>query len=147
MHEALLAAYQATDYRVRLARGGWAVIRIGQMLPPELLALAQTRPWGFITAWNPRSEAAPRTANRLAQKTLLSHLRALPETLSIRPGIGVAADGRWREPSWWVIGPSIPALDALARRFGQFGYLHGQAGAAAQLHLLPPDISEPPFGA
>ena len=36
MDERLLAAYLATDYRVRLARGGWASIRIGAPLPAAL---------------------------------------------------------------------------------------------------------------
>jgi len=137
MDEALLAAYGATEYRVRLARGGYAVIRIDQPLPLELRSLAQAFPWGFVTAWNPRSESAPRANNRQSQRALLAQLRALPETVAIRPGLGVAGDGRWQEPSLWVIGPSTASFDALAQRFGQFGYVHGEDASPAQLRLLP----------
>ncbi|MET3654130.1 DUF3293 domain-containing protein [Dyella japonica] len=137
MDEALLAAYRATEYRVRLARGGWAVIHVDQPLPVELHPLAQTLPWGFITAWNPRSELAPRATNRQAQHALLAHLRALPETMAIRPGVGVSGDGGWKEPSFWVVGPTAATLDPLARRFGQLGYVHGEGASPAQLRLTP----------
>ena len=137
MDEALLAAYRATEYRVRLARGGHAVIHIDRPLPLELRSLAQTFPWGFITAWNPRSESTSRTNNQLAQRALLAQLRALPETVAIRPGLGVAGDGRWQEPSFWVIGPSTATFDALAHRFAQFGYVHGDGASPAQLRLPP----------
>jgi hypothetical protein len=137
MDEALLAAYRATEYRVRLARGGYAVIRIDRPLPLELHPLVQVLSWGFITAWNPRSASTSRANNRLAQRALLAHLRALPETLAIRPGLGVAGDGRWQEPSLWVIGPSTATFDALAQRFDQFGYVHGEGASPAHLRLLP----------
>jgi len=136
MDDALLAAYQATDYRVRLARGGWATIRIDQPLPAELLHLAGNRPWGFITAWNPRSRPTPPAQNRAALTVLLTLLRALPETIAIHPGRGVSRDGRWKEPSLWVIGPDTPSLDALARHFRQLGYVHGQGSAPARLRLM-----------
>ncbi|QNK00810.1 DUF3293 domain-containing protein [Dyella telluris] len=137
MDDALLAAYQATDYRVRLARGGYAAIRIGQALSPPLRTLAGDHAWGFITAWNPRSEPTPRPQNRGAQRALLAVLRAFPQTLLIRPGRGVSRDGRWIEPSLWVVGPDTAPLDALALRFGQFGYVHGRGATPAQLRLPP----------
>lgn len=135
MDDALLAAYQATDYRVRLARGGCAAIRIGQPLPPPLRTIAGDHHWGFITAWNPRSQPTPRPQDRAALRALLTALRALPQTLAIRPGRGVSRDGRWMEPSLWVVGPETAPLDALALRFGQFGYVRGQGAAPAELRL------------
>ena len=138
MDEALLAAYRATDYRVRLARGGWVSIRIDQPLPVELRDLARNLPWGFITAWHPFSKRAPRPDNRIAQRALLASLRALPETLVIRAGLGASRNGSWKEASLWVVGPGVPALDALARRFAQAGYVHGKGAMPAQLRLTPP---------
>lgn len=135
MDESLLAAYQATDYRVRLARGGCAVIRIGQRLPASLASLAQDRPWGFITAWNPRSQVVSIAQNRAAQRQLLGALRTLAGTALIRPAVGAAVTGAWREPSLWVVGPDIERLDPLAIRFGQFGYVHGQRDGVAMLRL------------
>lgn len=138
MDEALLAAYRATDYRVRLARGGWATIHIDQPLPAELSKLARDLPWGFITAWNPFSKPATRPDNRIAQRALLAALRALPETVVIRAGMGASRSGPWKEASLWVAGPGLPAFDALARRFGQVGYVHGEGPTPARLRLTPP---------
>lgn len=137
MDEALLAAYRATDYRVRLARGGWVTIRIDQPLPGELRDPAGNLPWGFITAWNPFSKPLPRPDNWIAQRALLAALRALPETAVIRPGLGINRDGSWKEASLWVVGPGVPALDALAQRFGQVGYVHGEGAMPAHLRLAP----------
>lgn len=134
MDESLLAAYRATDYRVRLSRGGTASIRIGQPLPAVLQQLAGKRPWGFITAWNPASRRQPRARNRAAQRELLQCLRSVA-CGDIVAGVGAGADG-WREPSLFVTGIDPSGLDDIARRFGQLGYVHGQGIAAAQLRLL-----------
>jgi hypothetical protein len=135
MDDALLAAYRATAYRVRLARGGWATIRLEAPLPDALRPLAGPHPWGFITAWNPRSRPTPRPVNRRAQQSLLADLRALPATVALRPGCGAGNDG-WREPSLFVVGPDTAALDTLAHRYEQNAYVHGRGAARAQLRLL-----------
>lgn len=135
MDEHLLAAYRATDYRVRLRQGGWATIWIGQCLPATLASLVGERHWGFITAWNPRSEPRARASNRQAQRELLRALRDLSETTLIRAGAGVGQG--WREASLFVAGPGPGAFDALARRFGQHAYVHGQgARGMAALRLM-----------
>lgn len=133
MDEALLAAYRATDYRVRLATGGWASIRIDQPLPAALAACVADQPWGFITAWNPRSHPQPRHVNRAAQRALLRQLRTLPQTVVLRAGVGVAQHGAWREPSLFVVGLDITALDRLAHIFAQHAYVHSRGPSAAQL--------------
>jgi hypothetical protein len=134
MDEALLAAYRATEYRVRLPGGGWAAIRIGAPPPAALRTLIDARPWGFITAWNPYSRPLPRDANRLAQRALLAELRALPDIAAIRAGCGAGPDG-WREPSLFVSGARTGALDTLARRYEQNAYVHGHGAAPARLRL------------
>lgn len=132
MDECLLAAYLATDYRVRLRRGGWASIRIGEALPVALAAWVDGHPWSFVTAWNPGSRHLPRAANRKAQHALLVSLRGCPETVLVAAGVGVGAD--WREASLFAVGPSMAAMDALARRFGQNAYVHG-CGISARAAL------------
>jgi hypothetical protein len=134
MDDALLAAYRGTDYRVRLAGGGHASIRIGHPLPATLSAWADGHPWGYITAWNPRSQPHSRTRNRQSQRMLLAALRELPSTRLIAAGVGVGTDG-WNEPSLFVVGPSTGQLDTLARRFGQHGYVCGLGDGAAELRL------------
>ncbi|RDI99671.1 DUF3293 domain-containing protein [Dyella solisilvae] len=138
MDERLLAAYLATDYRVRLTGGGWASIRIGHPLPPALRLLVGSQFWSVITAWNPRSQHQPRRDNRRAQQALLTNLRALADVQAIRGAAGVGQDGQWREPSLFLLGPKQEALDRLAQRFGQHAYVHGRGDGVARLRLLPP---------
>jgi hypothetical protein len=136
MDESLIAAYRATDYRVRLGSGGWASIRVAHPLPAPLRDKVGDAHWGFMTAWNPRSQPRERCANRRAQRQLLDALRQRAETIAVHPAIGVGSDG-WKEPSLFVIGPAPDLLDQLAQRHGQNAYVHGQGRAPAQLRLLP----------
>jgi len=134
MDEQLLAAYRATAYGVRLAQGGRAVIRIGQPLPGSLHSLVGPHAWSVVTAWNPASQPQHRTINRLAQRRLLASLKRAPQTLAI-----VAADGAadsWHEASLFVIGPDIPAMDALLAPFGQHAYVAGIANGPAMLRRM-----------
>ncbi|WP_266158579.1 DUF3293 domain-containing protein [Dyella silvatica] len=135
MDETLLAAYRATDYRVRLVQGGWASIRIEQPLPAALHVLIGAQHWGFVTAWHPRSQQLPRLPNRLAQRQLLADLGALTEAIRIRPALGVGIHG-WREPSLLVIGPTPEALDTLARHYRQNAYVYGLGRDLARLRQL-----------
>lgn len=123
--------FTSSDYRVRLARGGYATIRIGLPLPVALLALVRHRPWGFITAWNPHGLQRERHANRLAQRQLVQALKSSPATVAILPAIGIGSD--WSEPSLWVIGPDAVELDALARRHEQLAWIHADASGIARL--------------
>ena len=88
---------------------------------------------GIITAWNPGSRLQPRASNRSAQRALLQCLRSLARG-GIAAGIGVGANG-WREPSLFAVGLGAASLDAIAHRFGQLGYVHGQGSGVAQLRL------------
>ncbi|WP_430389380.1 DUF3293 domain-containing protein [Dyella sp. 20L07] len=137
MNEALLAAYRATDYRVRLTNGGWASIRIGKPLPDAIQSFVRQRHWGFITAWNPRSQQQPRRTNRHSQRELLQAIRAQAEVNAIYPGLGVGGDNRWKEPSFFVIGPNTEVFDRLGQRFDQNAYVYGQGESPAQLRVLP----------
>lgn len=132
----LIAAYQATDYRVRLARGGYASISIDRPLPAELVSLVGDHAWGFITAWNPASQPHSRQSNRQAQQRLLRALRGGPGTVAVHAAMGVGGDGRWREPSLFVVGPDVRQLDPLALRFGQNAYLHGRGDGLARLRWM-----------
>jgi hypothetical protein len=135
MDEALLAAYRATDYRVRLASGGWASIRIDAPLPDALHDLVGHHHWGFITAWNPHSQPKVLLQNRLAQRRLLQHLKQHPDVRAVRAAVGVGGDG-WHERSLLVVGPTTSDLDALGGAFGQNAYVHGDGWGLARLRLL-----------
>ena len=141
MDSALLAAYRATDYRVRLAQGGFASIRVDEPVPAELRTLIGARSWCFLTAWNPGSRPRPRERNHAAQQALLAALRRLPCTQDIRAAVGVGSG--WREPSLLVIGPPLAEIEALAQQFQQNAYLYGHADGCARLRLTS---GEPPRG-
>lgn len=124
-------------YRVRLARGGHATIRVGEALPAELAAMLPDpdTAWGFITAWNPRGEARDRTANRMAQRALRDLLRKAHPDARIHPGVGTL--GTWREPSLFVAGIGAASLDELMLRFGQLAVVLGRGGEPAALRWSP----------
>lgn len=135
MNEALLAAYRASDYRVRLRHHRWASIRIDHPLPETLRPLVGTQPWGFITAWNPYSQPTSCFTNRQAQHRLLAALRRQSAILVIRAAVGVGQAG-WREPSLFVTGADIGVLDTLMRACRQNAYVHGDGVHLARLRVL-----------
>lgn len=132
MDEALLAAYLATDYRIRLPQGGVASLRIGAPPPSALLQLTQGAPWAVITAWNPRSQPMPRAWNRRAQRLLLAELHAHPDIRAIRAAVGVGASG-WRESSLLVIGPDAASLHSLCAGHGQHAFVAGEGETPPRL--------------
>ena len=132
MDETLLAAYRATTYRVRLARGGWAAIGIDAPLPQELVVLVGTYCWSVLTAWNPYSELRSRADNRAAQHRLLGELKTCCEAVAAAEGVGSS----WREASLFAIGPEAATMDTYARRYRQNAYVHGKAAGPAMLRIL-----------
>lgn len=132
MDEALLPAYLATDYRIRLPQGGVASLRIGAPPPSALLQLTQGAPWAVITAWNPRSQPMPRAWNRRAQHLLLAELHARPDIGAIRAAVGLGAGG-WRESSLLVVGADAASLRALCTRHGQYAFIAGEGETPPRL--------------
>jgi hypothetical protein len=130
--DSLRQVWLDTEYRVRLRRGGYAVIRVDARLPEPLREFLhdECAPWGFVTAWNPHAQPAPRAFNREHQRELRDALLAL--NARCRAGIGVGKD--WREPSLFVTGLDFEALDTLARRFGQAAIVRGSGFGIAELH-------------
>lgn len=121
------------DYRVRLPRGGHATIRVGDPLPAALARLlpASDAGWGFVTAWNPRGETRERRANRMAQRELRDTLRDHHPEARLHAGLGTLGD--WREPSLFVAGIGITALDELMLHFGQLAVVYGHGTERAAL--------------
>ncbi|SRR6185312_1615877 len=132
--ESVRQAWMETAYRVRLPRGGCAVIRIGEPLPEALhdFLHEESEPWGFVTAWNPRARRTSDAFNRARQRELRDAMRA--SNARCRPGAGVG--GEWREPSLFVAGLGFDTLDALARRFGQMAIVRGAGFGVAELREL-----------
>ena len=133
--ESIQRAWEDTDYRVRIAAGGYVSIRCGQPLPDILLALLPRAgaPWGYLTAWNPAGVRLPAASNRVRLQRLRDELKADRRNYCL--GIGVGTSG-WRETSLFVLDITYPHLDALAQRFGQSGLVRGTGAAPAELHDL-----------
>lgn len=131
MTEDLATLFGNTEYRVRLERGGWAVIHVGQPLPDSLLPRVGTDTWGFITAWNPQARQQSRPLNRHAQRQLLGVLQEDKDTRLLIPAMGVGV--HWREPSLFVTGLSRERMDRIAHAYRQLAYLWGVACSQAEL--------------
>lgn len=133
----LQEVFHRTSYRVRLPRGGTAVIRIGQPLPDALLPLLPDTDatWGFITACNPHGQTRPRQINRRAMHDLLDALREHAPGATLRAARGVL--GHWREPSLFVTGIEFPVLDMLMQQFNQLAIVFGHGPGPARLHWSP----------
>jgi Protein of unknown function (DUF3293). len=134
MDEALLEAFHATAYHVCLDTVTWATIRVDLPLPAQLAEVVGSRPWAFITAWNPQARRRPPAENLAAQRELLAALQN-QSGVAIHPAIGVGTSG-WSEPSLFVVGAGVHSLDELARAHGQLAYVHGEAAGAALLRVL-----------
>ena len=134
MDEALLEAFRATAYHVCLDTVTWATIRVDLPLPGPLADVVGARPWAFVTAWNPQARRRPPAENLAAQRQLLAALQKQPG-VAVHPALGVGTSG-WSEPSLFVVGAGVHALDKLARTHGQLAYVHGEAGGAALLRVL-----------
>ena len=86
----------------------------------------------FITAWNPRSEAAPRSINEAAMSRLERELDA--RHLRWLRGEGVDPGGEWPgEPSLLVLGLDHAAAIALGRMFEQNAVVCAAADAIPRL--------------
>lgn len=134
MDEFLLEAFRATAYHVNLDTVTWATLRIDLPLPVELAALVGSRPWAFITAWNPQARRRPPAENLAAQHQLLAALNDQPD-ISVYPAIGVGSSG-WIEPSLFAIGMALDRVDQLARNHAQLAYVHGHGSDVAHLRVV-----------
>lgn len=128
----LQRSYLAAVYRWRL-RGQWHAIRIGEPAPEIERAFPPARRFGLVSAWNPHSEPRAEAANRADDERLHAAIRA--GGWKGVHAFASAPDRSWREPSWIVLDIDAPALDALARRFGQLGTLHWRRGEPVRMRM------------
>jgi len=135
---ALISAYRAAHYGVRLRGGRRVSLHVGAACPRELAEMLtgeQANIGALITAWNPFSLPVPRRDNRRRQRELLDCLLTL--NAHVLAGVGGGAD--WREPALAAFGVPLGALDALARRFAQNAILTFSVAAPVRLRLYRAD--------
>lgn len=137
---ALATAFAKAHYRVP-ELGAAGTVHVG-VVAQALEQVLPAQSYGFITAWNPDSEASSPPPNDRRDGALAAELDAL----GIRRLRATAADaaGGHREDGWLVPDLPLAQIDRLARRFGQDGVLAWRAGDAVRLRLyhVAPDVGD-----
>jgi hypothetical protein len=111
------------------------VIRIGEPNPnlDELLEAEGAAAAAYITAANPRGEAASRWKNEIANAALIKSLAAY----RCFEGEGRDPQGRWApERSALVVGISRADAEVVGRAFGQNAIVFVEKGRAPELVVL-----------
>lgn len=136
IHDALVSAYRATDYRVRAADAQFT-LRIDQRSEELALLFARTGQQGaaFITAENPFSQAATAEVNAANQVRLQQDLAKLGAT--VFDGAGVGQDPEWpAEASFLAIGISRAQACELGNKYRQNAIVWIDEGTIPELVLL-----------
>jgi hypothetical protein len=130
-----LQAYQETEYRV--FADPRFMLRVG-VYQRDLAALHDVSGVSsscFITAWNPLSLASTEAENAGYQAALAHDLGA--QRLTFLEGIGQHPSNQWPgEPSFLVLGISLPDAMALGAKYRQNAVVWCGADAIPQLVLL-----------
>ena len=142
----LVAAYRATEYRVRPAAGFGTspdcafILRIDRYSAPlsQLFSASGHRCAAFITACNPFSLPRSSEANHAACARLRDALiRHIPHPEEIIEGEGGDPSGIWPgEESFLVLGLNLETSRALGRKFEQNAIVWAGPDAIPRLILL-----------
>ena len=130
--EALVAAFEATSYRVETDQGTFD-LRIGIKHPAfdEYLRQRKVSRWGLITACNPK---AVRCDADNQERQILLHERLKLLGRMVLDANNVADDGVWPdEKSVLVLQPREVEMRRLASEFSQLAYVWGRYGTEPQL--------------
>ena len=131
---ATLDAYRATDY---LVFGDIPLtLRIDESNADlaALHAAAQVHSSAFISACNPYSQPLSDAQNASRQAALAALLQE--SGYFFIDGSGQSRDKKWREPSFLVLGITLPEARELAVRFEQNAILWCDADAVPRLERL-----------
>ncbi len=134
----LLQLYRRTHYRVALADGTLAALRIGATPPPDIADWIGADGFAvYLTACNPHSRLLSDEDNRQRLSELDERLRDAGARLLA--GSASIPDETWAEPSRLVAGIGLDRLDALARAFEQNASVRARVGHPVRLRLHRPD--------
>lgn len=130
----LVEAYLSTVYRSIVPRFDIAIGPLDAALS-HWLNERHIKTFAFITAWNPRSHAAPLETNRQQNAALESMLTAV--ATEVLPGIGIGTRGDWPpEESFWVLGISPEQAVRAGQHFSQNALVWWEDGGEAELWWL-----------
>lgn len=128
----LVRAYLAADYRWQ-HEGDWHDLLIGLPAPALELLYPDIDTFGLTSAWNPHSVERTEIDNRNADHAL--HDRLIATGKPYCAAFASAPNRSWREPSWVLMGVDGETFDALAREYGQLGWLWWPRGAPVRLRV------------
>lgn len=135
MSRDLLVAYLGAEYRID-PDGRALLLHVGAPAPPALARMLPAARYTLVTAWNPRSQPRDHACNHAADAALRTELAM--HGLACLRACASDGNGRWHEPGWLVAGLRARRADALARRLGQAGVLHWEAGTPVRLRMYLP---------
>ena len=133
--DALLRAYKETRYCV--SGGDEFVMQVGHVSEPAKALMTRYSAPGavFITAWNPFGKRSSEADNDAANSALRSALER--SGLHVLEGVGVSADGRWRENSFFAFPVTRSAAVELCCRHSQNAVIFVGSDGTPELLLNP----------
>ena len=129
----LLDAYINTDYVINLS-GKEIILKVHEIIPDSLMKFLETKSvtsWAMITAYNPYSKELTENENKIRQQRLIDMLQM--HDFELLPAIGRSEDGKWEEPSVFILGISYDLAKSFGFCFQQNAVLFGDSESAADL--------------
>ena len=96
-----------------------------------VLEVQQFNSWAFITAWNPSPEILSLEENRNRNQNLEEEIISFG--LKYFHGIGISADEKWSEESFFIENISLEKTNEWAVKQGQLAFVYGKKSEKAQL--------------
>ncbi len=127
-------AFAETNFIVKTMDGKSIVLKIGKSSDELLTVFPEIEDWAFITAWNPLPLILSLEENNKRNKELEKEI----ETLGIKytNGIGVSADEKWSEESFFLINCSKEIAIEFGKKFNQLAIVYGEKNKTNQLLFL-----------
>lgn len=127
-------AFAETNFIVKPTKDTSIVLKIDESSDDLQTFFPGIETWAFITAWNPLPLVLSLEENNKRNKELEKEI----ETLGIKytNGIGVSADEKWSEESFFLIDCSKEIAIELGKKFNQLAIVYGEKNKTNQLLFL-----------
>jgi hypothetical protein len=124
-------AFAETNFIVKPTKDRSIVLKIDETTDDLQTFFPGIETWAFITAWNPLPLVLSLEENRKRNEELENELKnnGLQYTL----GLGISADEKWSEESFFVENISIEKANELAKKYGQLAFVFGYNNNEAAL--------------
>ena len=131
----LIESYQSANYHVYASEPFTLNIGVASQPLKSLYLSAHIKSAGFITAYNPHSQALSEQENKLRNTKLITEIQQ--RSLKFIAGVGQCPESEWPgEESVLVLGISLEAAKALGKHYEQNAIVWCDADALPQLIFL-----------